>query len=251
MNLPDSSQSSSNRIIFSILLVLGFTFLGLYAGGGLSGMLVEKQNLDGMLDALGYILGGAVIGFGISLILSFKLNGKSLRRLSIVSFLIAAVISVFVYLNFAKAQQARLDPESEYENIAAYSVSLEQIVIKDPYLRVKMEVDSPKRQWISTGPAPDHQKCQGTIRAKQMAQIAKALETLAENGETEIETCRAGNSKTEQLLKWKLHLKDKPEAFSGELKISAACLKTSPAVNKVVFAVGRATFSPTSEVTCE
>ena len=138
MNLPDSSQSSSNRIIFSILLVLGFTFLGLYAGGGLSGMLVEKQNLDGMLDALGYILGGAVIGFGISLILSFKLNGKNLRRLSIVSFLIAAVISVFVYLNFAKAQQARLDPESEYENIPAYSVSLEQIVIKDPYLRVKM-----------------------------------------------------------------------------------------------------------------
>lgn len=243
-----TTKSPPIVILYRVLLTLSLGFFGLLAGTWLGGkyLVPAGQGMAGPVIALGYGVLAALIAAVLGLVLSFFLKGAVLKYSSLAGMGAALLLLGLGINRMAAAEEANKDPESEYAGVPPFVISWEQIVVTDPYLRVKVEVDSAKRRWVQTGPAPDHQVCRGVIRAKMLQDISAALTALSTAPATELEDCRASAGAAEQRLDWQYE-----HASGGRLELSPACVRDSASLANLVRAMGRATLSPTSKVKCD
>ena len=248
---PSGSKSSINwaGCALRAVLVLGTAFLGLVIGSNLAARfwVPKNQGLAGPFEVLFY---GALFGLGagaLALALCFFLKGKALKITSLLVAISSLILLVIMGVLIQRNKQARLDPETAYAGIPEFSVSLEQLVIKDPYLRVKIEVDAKTRKWRSVGPAPENQNCRGGIRAKILSEIAAGLEAAtSEKGQQTMNSCRVMAVVPDQRLVWSL-----ADGSNGSLEFGQACLDKSPDLARLVRALNRATLSPVSPIKCD
>lgn len=153
------------HVLFRILLVLGLVFIGLAAGTYLGGhfLVPAGSGLAGGPMALGYGLLGALITGILGIVPAVRLSGKKLARVALLVGTVAVFLLAGLTARFRQVQRARMDPDSAYQGLAGFSVSLEQIVIVDPYLSTRTELDSQRRRWATT--LPDGRHCRGTLSA--------------------------------------------------------------------------------------
>ena len=235
------------KTFYQSLLILGFATLGLILGTFIGGkfFVAPGSGLAGPAIALGYgVLGMAILAF-LGFWVSRKLQPTTLKRAALLaSFALIATAGLLVY-RFYSLQEARKDPDSAYAGLPKFTLTVEQIIILDPYLRTKIELDSEKRRWDIT--LPDKRQCRGTMRAKEQKRIAEALVAFSQLPEEQKKLCVSENQKVEQRLTW--HLLDTNE--SGVLELSEECASSRPELKKLLIAIGRANLSPTSRVTCD
>jgi len=238
------------KIIFRILLVIGLFSIGMTISSYLAGQFLIPKNsgLTGGPMVLFYGLIGAIIFSFLGFILCLKLSVKKLAIFSIFTIVIAALLFSILAMKFYQIQQDRQDPDSAYANLAPFTLSLAQIVIIDPNLTTRIELNSTNRSWAHT--LPDGRVCKGTIRATNQRRITEALEILSQLDQQSLSVCKASSEQAQQLLTWELMGSTAPAA-KGQLAVSPACIKSSQVVAEVVIAVKRAHLSPTSPVKCQ
>lgn len=245
----------SRRLPLGLVLLLSAMFLGFFLGAWFaSTFLVTSQ---GMVAGAEVVVSGffaAILAAILSAIAAFRLSLRSLTIASVVSAVLALLAFVLFSIRMDQIQEARKDPESEYANVAAFSASVEQLVVSDPYLRIKIEVDSRTREWTSTGPAPDNQICKGTARAAKLLAVSDALKALVAMDQSELTQPFQTSGPAERRLSWTFDPADGLEAapsLSGTIDFSDAQLRAAPEVARAVAAMGLISASPTSPVKCD
>lgn len=126
----------------------------------------------------------------ISIFLGLKLKGKALP----VTTLILAFVALSYYgAAIFKARenfQAEAGSDAAYSQAGDFSATMERLDLSDPYLFVKMEVDSGTRKWVQTGPGPEYEVFTASLRAKTLLEIRTALENVAAMSIEDIAGCQ-------------------------------------------------------------
>ncbi len=221
--------------LIRILFVLSMAFFGLVAGTYVGGryFVPPGSGLAAGAMALGYGLLGALLAAVPALFVAVKLSGKRLTRVALATVAGAVLMLAALVWSMRRMQRERLDPESAYQGLPAFSLSLRQMVIVDPYLSTATEVDSARRRWMTT--LPDGRNCRGTLSAKAHRRIGEALLELSKMGQDAFSECHDSEEESEKLLVWELPNGGVPNA-QGSLKISPDCMK-NPAVARAVNAI--------------
>lgn len=242
-------------MLLGILLILSGMFVALSASSWIAARYFVKST--GFVASAEVLLAGiiaAVLVGVICLIQMFRLSFNSLVIATFITMPAAAALLVAMVLRVQSIEEARRDPEEAYQGVSAFTVRVEQIVVTDPYLRVRMDVDSNARGWVSTGPAPEHQVCKGTVRADQLQRISKTLVALAR---VEASALAAGTSDQEKAttqLIWSFVQNPGVEgsfAMDGNITFSSQQETASKELAAAVHALSMASASPTSRVRCD
>lgn len=247
MNERTPGPAGCGPTIFRVALVIGASFLGLAAGTYIGGhyLMAKGQGLAGPAIALGYGVGGAVIAGVLALLAAVFLKGSALKLAGVAALVCALALTLFLVTKVAGNRAPENEADGDYAGIPPFRVVLEQTVITDPYLRVKIEVDAARRRWSTTGPGPQHQVCRGTIRAGGLRDVAAALDRLQEITPADQAACQADSGNATQRLVWNL---------SGDvehsLDIGPLCL-VLPQVEQMVRSLDRISLGQTYGVTCD
>lgn len=233
-------------ILCRILLVICPGLLGLVAGTWLGGhYLVPKgSGLAGGPMALGYGLGGAALLACLGGAAAYSLEGASLRRGAMACALAAAATLGALGLRMMAKDAAQREPDAAFAPAGRFTATMERLDQSDPYLFVKMEVDSQRRTWTQVGPAPKSQTCSSTMKAAHLVEIRKALDGLAAARDKATAACGATSGPALKRLRWSL------EGKEDSLEVSAACAQALPEVARALALVESASRAPASKVTC-
>jgi len=236
MNEPTPGRAGCGPTLFRVALVIGTSFIGLAAGTYIGGhYLMEKgQGLAGPAIALGYGVAGAVIAGGLALLAAFLLKGTALKLAGGAALAGALALTLFLFLRVAGDQDSEKSSEADYAGIPPFTCVLEQTVVTDPYLRVKIEVDAARRRWATTGPGPQHQVCRGAVHAKGLKEVAAALTMLQNMAPADLAACQAETGQATQRLVWKMA----GDAQERTLDIGPQCLNL-PQVGRMVLSLDR------------
>lgn len=236
-------------VVWRLLLAASMALWGLSLGTSLGGQFLvpQGQGLAGPVEALAYGLLAAALAAGAAVFATWAWSPLALKRLSLGVSISALLLLGYLYTAYLNRQNAALDPDSAYAGIPEFTVSWEQVIVQDPYLRTKMDVNSVGRSWVSAGPAPKTQLCRGIVRAAQLQKISTALEKFVAAPSDFLAPCTATLDQAEQKLSW-----DYLDGRStGSLEISKHCLDERAIVFDLTRAVFNASQSPTSPVRCD
>ena len=233
-------------LLWRLLLMISLAFWGLSLGTSLGGMFLVPpgQGLAGPVEALGYGLLTAVIVAAAALYLTRSWPDRRLRIAALGASLSALILGSYLYTSYLQRREAARDPDSAYAGIPTFTISWEQVVVKDPYLRTKMDVNSAKRRWVSVGPAPDNQVCQGTVRAAVLQKISASLEAIVASPSEFLAPCTETTAEVEQRISWDYS----DGRSSGTLDVTPSCLEEREIVRDLTRIVFNASQSPTSPV---
>lgn len=254
--------SHSNRtfqIIRGTVLIISMAFLGMASGGWISAKFIVAPGagLSGGAEVVFYGLISAAIFVIISLIMLKRINSKLLSKITFSSAIIAIILATILTLRFEARQSENRDIDEAYEGVLPFMVGVEQIIVTDPYLRVKIDIDSKSRRWETTGPAPQHQLCRGTVRAKQLHAVSTALASFAKQKKSAYSKYDAGASGATQRVIWNIDkndmliLGDDEMGLSGTIEFSEAQLNTEAVIRKLTTSITTAVNLQTSSVECD
>jgi len=224
--------------------------------GAWTGALFFVTKADGIVGGvmvLWYGLLGAIILLVISIVLGLKLKGKTLFVTALVFALLAAgIFGAAAYMSW-KRLQADLGQASEYDAILDFTASMDRLDMSDPYLFVKMEIDSRKRKWIQTGPAPKNDVFEASIRAKKLAEIREGLEDLARLSQDEFDACRNTPGPFTKQLSWHLEMErnvqfHEPMVAVSKINLSETCLHEHPVIQRALWLVESVSRSPAADL---
>ncbi|MCR9088676.1 MAG: hypothetical protein NXH97_18245 [Rhodobacteraceae bacterium] len=250
-----SGKNWGKRAPLGIVLILSGMFVALCGGSWVAAKY--------FVTSIGFVASAEVLMAGIvaaliagfaSLVLMFRLPLNALTIATVIALPVALTLLVVVVVRMQAMEDAQRDPEGAYSGIASFTASVEQIVVTDPYLRVRMDVDSNSRQWVSTGPAPDHQVCEGTVRAKQLQRISQALVTLAQMEPGALAAATADDGNAAKRLSWSFVQNPGVEgsfAIEGDTTFSPDQQQASKELAAVVHAMSMAAASQTSRIRCD
>ena len=236
-------------LLWRSLLAISLAFWGLSLGTSIGGtfLVPPGQGLAAPVEALAYGLLVAVIAAVAALYVTRSWSDGALKKVALGASLSVLLLGGYLYASYSQRQDAARDPDSAYAGIPEFTVSWEQLVVQDPYLRTKMDVDSVEHSWKSVGPAPDNQVCRGTVRAAALQKISAALEAFVSVSSDILAPCTGTVDQAEQEISW-----DYLDGRStGTLGISAQCLKDRAIVQDLTRSVFNAALSPTSPVRCD
>jgi hypothetical protein len=217
---PSTRCAAVGRFLLRALFVLAAAFLALGAGSWFAAryIVAPGQGLTGPFEVLAY---GALSALGAGVLAvagSSLLRGRVLAVTSLIVAAGAAALLGHTVYDVYQTRAAQRDPDSAYAGVPAFTATLEQIVVTDPYLRVKVEVDSSERRWVNTGPAPEHQVCRGTIRAQMLQDVSAALATAIQGAQAEIAACESSRLAAQRRFAWAFE----DGSSSGEWRLSPA-----------------------------
>ena len=233
-------------ILWRSLLIISFILIGFAAGAFIGGqfLMPKGQGLATATIALGYGLVGALLLLVISIILAFKLTGSSLRNITVVCIVLVAAIYGTLGYNASIKSAATHEPDSAFIPAGRFTVVMERLDISDPYLFIKMEVNSSTRQWRMTGPAPNNQICSAQFTAKKLIDLRSAMDKLAGTNMESLVNC-LGSDRAIKRLSWSI------EGVGGSLNISSNCAQSDNVVGRALALVEGASHSSASPVKCD
>lgn len=238
------------KIFLRLIFTISAAFIGLIIMLNVGGrfFVSKSDGLAGVGMVLGYGLLGAVVSLIVALIVSLKLSDKKLRNVTICVGTVALILLGLTLNNFQKMKNARLDPESAYAGLPAFTVTIQQTKIIDPVLSTRYTINTIDRKWTST--LPDGRICRGTLSAKAHKAISQPLLKLSEDGGAAIKSCREISQNSEKELNWKI-LTPVEGVQKGRIEVSQACLNDHPHMAHLIREVSKANLSTTSAVKCK
>ncbi len=242
-------------ILWRILLALGMSAVGLALGANIGArfFVTKADGLAGGVMVLWYGVLGAIILLVISIILGLKLKGKALPVTALIFALMALAYFGMAVFKAKEKFTAEAGSASEYNAILDFTATMYRLDLSDPYLFVKMEVDSRKRKWVKTGPPPENQIFTSTIRAKTLVEIRAALEKMALLGQQAFADCRNTPGPFTKGLSWHLELEKNVKYENGiisdnKINLSETCLREHPVIQRALILVEQASRSPMGDV---
>lgn len=242
-------------ILWRILLSLGMSATGLALGAGIGARFFVTK-ADGMASGamvLGYGVLGAVILLLISIFLGLKLKEKALPTTALIFALLAVVYYGALVFKAKEKFQNEAGSNSAYAMAGKFTASMARLDLSDPFLFVKIEVDSRKRKWVKTGPAPKNQVFTASIRAKTLIEMRAALEDLAAIPAEALADCNSNQSPATKRLRWDLIDAEIPPngpglVTKGVVNINDACVREHPVISRALMLVERASLSPMGDI---
>lgn len=227
------------------------TLLGLPIGAWIGARFFVSK-ADGMVGGamvLWYGVLGAIILLVISVILGRKLQGKSLPISAVTFALLAMAVYGTVAFNKRTTFLQEAGSNSAYTAAGKYTASMERLDLSDPFLFVKMEIDSHSRKWLQTGPAPKNETFTATLRAYQLLEIREALNNVALMPAEVLGNCNSDQGTATKRLSW--HLIDAEISHDGpslikkgSVNTNEACLQEHSNISRALLLVERASRSP-------
>jgi hypothetical protein len=242
-------------IFWRIILVLSMTLVGLALGAwiGAQFFVSKSDGLAGGVMVLWYGVLGAIALLVISIILGGKFQGNLLSTAAIIFALLAvAIYGIVVFKEQAKFLD-EAGSDKVYDAAGKYTASMERLDTSDPYLFVKMEIDSRTRKWIQTGPAPKNEIFTATLRAKQLVEIREALNDVAHMPAEVLNNCNSNQGMATKRLRWHLieveNYQDGLDLIQkGMVNINDACLREYFAISRALQLLEKASQSPMGDI---
>ena len=232
-------------ILWRGLLIVSLTMVGLAAGAFIGGHFLTSsgQGLAGAFTALGYGLLGGLGLLTVAIFLAIKLPVIKLRNYALACTLLASIIyATLVYRAMAKSVANR-EPDAAFIPAGNFTAMMERLDTSDPYLFVKMEIDSTSRSWRMTGPAPQQQICSSQITAKYLLNMRTALDKLAATDLENLQHCQNSNPAIKR-LSWSA------EGSYHSLDISTGCVQNNYLVGRALAIIEGMSHASTSQVIC-
>ena len=238
-------------IFWRILLASSLASLGLMAGAtiGARYFVTRADGLVGGAMVLWYGVLGAVIFLVAGIILGAKFRRSVLR----VTALALTGLSITLYglasYRSISMENARLGSDSAYEAVGEFTATMERLDTSDPYLFVRMDIDSHKRTWTQTGPAPDHDVYFARMSAKSLEEIRVVLEKVAMMKAEDLADCNDDNGPATKRLQWDLSgainlPNGQGLARKGAVDINNSCLGKHPVIARALHRVENASMAP-------
>ncbi len=240
------------------LLIIGFGLIGMYLGFrvGAAYLVPRGAGLAGGAMVLMY----AVVGFAsfavAGAIVSFWLYGKTLRNTALIIgcpvLLFYLVLAVFALTKAA----ADREPDVAFAPAGKFTVTMERVDRSDPYLFTRMHVGSETRKWEQTGPAPEHKVCSARIKAKNLIEIRRALDTLLALGAEKLADCKQAERPVVKRLHWNLIDGRLPQNGSvlpekGTLDVTSHCLGRQIEISRAFSLIEQVSLTSDAKVTCK
>lgn len=242
------------RSLLIISLGLAGAYLGLWAGA--TYFVPKSSGLAGGAMVLGYAVSGFV-GFAfVAALLAFRLQGKVLRNTSlIVGGPVLFLYFILTVLALSRAAAER-EPDSAFAAAGKFTVTLERVDTSDPYLFVKMEVDSRDRTWRQTGPAPENRVCSATIKAKHLIELREALDALLALSPEKQANCNPEGKPIVKRLGWNVMDDNLPAGHSGLdnkglIEATEICLQRDFEVARTFLLVEKISLQEGGKVRCD
>lgn len=240
-----------------LILCLGLAGAWLGAWSGATYFVAKNSGLAGGAMVLGYVALGFV-GFAITgAVIGLRLHGQKLRNTALV--IGVPVLTFYLILTvmaFIKAAAER-EPDSAFAPAGEFTVTMERLDTSDPYLFVRMHVDSKSRTWTQTGPAPEHKVCSAKINSKNLIEIREALDQLLVISADKLADCDTENLRPVKQLRWNLmDGRSEPPDRSvlpkqGSLNVNTTCQHKHFEIARVFLLVEKISLQPGGTVSCE
>ncbi|NOZ10697.1 MAG: hypothetical protein GXP09_06655 [Gammaproteobacteria bacterium] len=193
-------------LLWRSLLIISCGMAGMYLGlwAGATYFVPKGAGLAGGTMVLGYGVLGAV-GFVLAgTMIAFRLQGKKLRNTTLlISGPVLLFYLVLVVIALARTAAER-EPDTAFAPAGRFTVTMERLDTSDPYLFVKMHVDSRTRTWEQTGPAPEHQVCSAKIKAENLINIRDALDAMIALSAEKLADCNSAEQPASKRLRWNI-----------------------------------------------
>jgi len=245
-------------IVWRVLLIISLLLIGLAAGTWIGGafFVPKGSGLAGAPMALGYGVVGAIILLGIGIFLVMKLKAKTLRNVSITSTALMVLIFGTITLRKVIEKWSEREPDSAFEAAGKFTATMERLDKSDPYLFVKMQIDTQSRSWQQTGPSPQNQICTGQMNSSSLINIRMALNGLSQMSAEDFTACKNATGPAIKRISWELMDMQKPQAVKGlspigVLDVSNACLQNNAVVARALNFLERASLTSSSNVECD
>jgi hypothetical protein len=240
------------------LLIISFGLVGMYLGSwvGATFFVPKSAGLAGGAMVLMYLILGFVVCAIAGAVVAFRLHGRALRKAALITgcsvLLFYLVLAVIALTNGAAGRE----PDAAFAPAGNFAVTMERVDTSDPYLFVKMHVDSKTRTWAQTGPAPEHKICSAKIMAKNLVEIRGALDTLLALGAEKLADCKSADQPVVKRLHWDLIDGQMPQGGSvlpqmGTLEVNSNCLRRHFDIARTFSLVEKITQQPGGKVTCK
>jgi len=239
------------------LLVISFGMTGVYLGAwaGATYFVPKSAGLAGGAMVLGYVILGFV-GFAIAgALIAFRLQGKKLRHTALIVGVPVLLFYLVLSVNALMKAATEREPEAAFAPAGTFTVTMERVDKSDPYLFVRMHVDSKTRTWEQTGPAPEHKVCYAKIKAKNLIEIRDALESLLAVSGDKLADCNRADQPVIKRLHWDLTdgrmeqgSANLPE--NGTLEVNESCLRQHFEISRTFSLVEKISLQAGGKVRC-
>lgn len=231
------------KIIWRILLIVALALAGMYLGSfiGAKYLVPKGSGLAGGAMVLGYLVLGLVVFTLIGVAAAFMLKGNALRKTALIIGVPVLLAYLIFTTIFVMQKMSDREPDEAFAAAGDFSITMERLDTSDPYLFVKMAINSDDRTWTKTGPGPESQIFYAKMTAQTLTDIRQALNALAQMSPEEFANCRDGQSSAIKSLTW--NISDAPAGQSlvtaDTLEITETCLQQHPAVGRALSLVER------------
>jgi len=238
-------------------MIIGLGLIGLILGvwAGAAYLVPKGAGLAGGPMVLMYGIIGFV-GFGIAgAIITFRMQAKRLRNSAlIIGILVLLLYLILAAIAFKKAVSER-EPDSAFVPAGEFIITMERVDRSDPYLFVKMHVDSNTRTWAQTGPAPEHKICSARLKANNLVEIRKALDKLLALSHEKLADCDSADQPVVKRLHWNLIDAQSSQAnlslpHKGTLDVNSNCLRQHSEIARTFSLVETISQYQGGKVTC-
>jgi len=240
-----AEKGFGTRLVALVVVTLCWSIIGFVITGWITAqMLPSDRGLAGGAEVLfAALIGGCFCG-GSGLIAALLMKGRPFQILCLTSLLLGLTVGAVLLWRIASIRAAEVEPDEAYAGIPGVVVSVETLVVRDPYLRVELEIDAKQKRFTSTGPGPTHQICRGRVASDQLRAVVAAVEALEARGTATEPSCDAANP--EKRIVWRFH-----DGRSGSLEVGPDCLEAVPEVSALIRAMDRATFVGQGRIRCD
>lgn len=240
------------------LLIISFGMIGMYVGAwaGATFFVPKSAGLAGGAMVLGYALMG-LVGFAIAgAVIAFRQQGNQLRSTALIVGVPVLLFYLGLAVNALMNAAADREPDEAFEPAGRFTITMERVDTSDPYLFVRMHVDSNARTWEQTGPAPDNQVCYATSKAKNLIEIRDALESLLTVSDIKLADCNQADQPEIKRLQWDL-IDGRTKQGSatlpikGTLGVNESCLRQHFEITRVFSLVEKISQQDGGKVRCK
>ena len=247
-----------STFLWRSLLIISCGLAGMYLGlwAGATFFVPKNAGLAGGVMVLWYAILGA-LGFAIvGGFIAFRLQEEKLRKVALI--IAGPVLLLYLVLTIMALMKAasEREPDSAFAPAGLFTVTMERVNNSDPYLFVKMEVDSQDRKWRQTGPAPEHKVCYANTMAKNLNDIRGALDNLLSLSAEKLADCDSADQPVIKRLHWNLIDERLPAgnsglAINGSLEVNALCLQKHFDIKRVFLLIEKISLQAGGKVRCE
>ena len=245
-------------IVWRVLIMVSLVLIGLAAGTWIGGQFFvpKGSGLAGAPMALGYGVLGAFILLVVGILIFVKLKGTALRNVSLTITSLMVLIFGTLTLRVVLEERSEREPDSAFEAAGQFTAIMERLDKSDPYLFVKLQVDTQSRSWKQTGPTPQNQVCTAKINATSLTDIRVALDELSQMSIGDFEACRNAPGPAIKTISWDLwdaQTSQTAQDFTpkGSIDISNTCLQNNAVVARALILLESASRASSSKVECD